>query len=176
MARVALTSSIVLLRMTSLKVMSFPRILKSSHGLTGHGLKATMHFKGEAMKKYLLLVVCATFSILSHAQSTWINPGVTQERFNLHVQSCQNNAQLAIARQQPPQLSPEQQRLNTLNEAIALAQLDPAARGAAMTYSGARGLGGAIAGAMGVQDPQTQRYTQLLFNQCMFGFGYQLKN
>jgi hypothetical protein len=116
------------------------------------------------MKKYFLLVACATFSILSHAQSTWINPGVTQERFNLHVQSCQNNAQLAIARQQPPQLSPEQQRINTLNEAIALAQLDPAARGAAMTYSGARGLGGAIAGAMGVQDPQTQRYMQLMFN------------
>jgi hypothetical protein len=32
----------VLLRMTSLKVMSFPRNPKSSHGLTGHGLKATM--------------------------------------------------------------------------------------------------------------------------------------
>jgi len=128
------------------------------------------------MKKYFLLVACATFSILSHAQSTWINPGVTQERFNLHVQSCQNNAQLAIARQQAPQLSPEQQRINTLNEAIALAQLDPAARGAAMTYSGARGLGGAIAGALGVQDPQVQRNMQLVFNQCMFGLGYLLQN
>jgi hypothetical protein len=42
MARVALTSSMVLLRMTSLKVMSFPRNLNSSHGLTGHGLKATI--------------------------------------------------------------------------------------------------------------------------------------
>ena len=128
------------------------------------------------MKKYLLLVVCATFSILSHAQSTWINPGVTQERFNLHVQACQNNAQLAIARQQAPQLSPEQQRINSLNEAIALAQLSPAERGAAMTYSGARGLGGAIAGALGVQDPQTQRYMQLMFNQSMFGLGYQSQN
>jgi len=128
------------------------------------------------MKKYLLLTVFATFSILSHAQSTWLHQSATQEVFNLHVQTCQNNAQLAIARQQAPQLSPEQQRINTLNEAIALAQLSPAERGAAMTYGGARGLGGAIAGALGVQDPQTQRYMQLTFNQCMFGFGYQLKN
>jgi hypothetical protein len=113
---------------------------------------------------------------LSHAQTTWFHQSATQEVFNLHVQTCQNNAQLAIARQQAPQLSPEQQRINTLNEAIALAQLSPAERGAAMTYSGARGLGGAIAGALGVQDPQTQRYMQLMFNQCMFGLGYQLQN
>ena len=128
------------------------------------------------MKKYFLLVVCTTFSILSHAQSTWINPGVTQERFNLHVQACQNNAQLAIARQQAPQLSAEQQRISALNEGIALAQLSPAQRGAAMTYGGAKGLGDAIAGAFGVQDPQVQRYTQMMFNQCMFGLGYQLQN
>jgi len=53
-----------------------------------------------------------------------------------------------------PQMFGEQQRRSALNEGIALAQLDPAARGAAMTYAGARGLGGAIAGAMGVEDPQ----------------------
>jgi len=41
-----------------------------------------------------------------------------------------------------------------------LAQLDPASRGAAMTYAGARGLGGAIAGALGVQDPALMRMTQ----------------
>ena len=128
------------------------------------------------MKKYFLLTICATFSILSNAQSTWFHQSATQEVFNLHVQTCQNNAQLAIARQQAPQLSPEQQRINTLNEAIALAQLSPGERGAAMTYSGARGLGGAIAGALGVQDPQVQRNMQLMFNQCMFGLGYQLQN
>jgi len=55
-----------------------------------------------------------------------------------------------------PQMFGEQQRRSALNEGIALAQLDPASRGAAMTYAGARGLGGAIAGAMGVQDPQLQ--------------------
>jgi hypothetical protein len=43
-----------------------------------------------------------------------------------------------------------------LQEGITLAQLDPAARGAAMTYAGARGLGDAIGGALGVQDPQLQ--------------------
>jgi hypothetical protein len=53
-----------------------------------------------------------------------------------------------------PQMYGEQQRRSALNEGIALAQLDPAARGAAMTYAGARGLGGAIAGALGVEDPQ----------------------
>lgn len=53
-----------------------------------------------------------------------------------------------------PQMYGEQQRRSALNEGIALAQLDPASRGAAMTYAGARGLGGAIAGAMGVEDPQ----------------------
>ena len=53
-----------------------------------------------------------------------------------------------------PQMYGEQQRRSALQEGITLAQLDPAARGAAMTYAGARGLGGAIAGAMGIEDPQ----------------------
>jgi hypothetical protein len=53
-----------------------------------------------------------------------------------------------------PQMYGEQQRRSSLREGIELAQLDPAARGAAMTYAGARGLGGALAGAMGIEDPQ----------------------
>jgi hypothetical protein len=48
----------------------------------------------------------------------------------------------------------EQQRRGALQEGITLAQLDPAARGAAMTYAGARGLGNAIGGAFGIEDPQ----------------------
>ena len=59
-----------------------------------------------------------------------------------------------------PQMYGEQQRRSALQEGIDLAQLDPASRGAAMTYAGAKGLGGAIAGAMGVQDPQLQMITQ----------------
>jgi hypothetical protein len=53
-----------------------------------------------------------------------------------------------------PQMYGEQQRRSALQEGITLAQLDPAARGAAMTYAGARGLGTAIGGALGVEDPQ----------------------
>jgi len=53
-----------------------------------------------------------------------------------------------------PEMYGEKQRVSALNEGITLAQLDPAARGAAMTYAGARGLGNAIGGAFGVEDPQ----------------------
>jgi hypothetical protein len=53
-----------------------------------------------------------------------------------------------------PEMYGERQRTSALQEGITLAQLDPAARGAALTYGGARGLGGAIAGAMGIEDPQ----------------------
>jgi hypothetical protein len=55
-----------------------------------------------------------------------------------------------------PQMYGEQQRQSALAEGIKLANLDPASRGAAMTYAGARGLGGAFANALGVEDPQLQ--------------------
>jgi hypothetical protein len=53
-----------------------------------------------------------------------------------------------------PEMYGEQQRRSALQEGITLAQLDPASRGAALTYGGARGLGTAIGGAMGIEDPQ----------------------
>jgi hypothetical protein len=53
-----------------------------------------------------------------------------------------------------PQMYGEQQRRSALREGIDLAKLSPGEAGAAMTYAGARGLGGAIAGAMGIEDPQ----------------------
>jgi hypothetical protein len=59
-----------------------------------------------------------------------------------------------------PEMYGQQQRRSALQEGIDLAQLDPAARGAALTYAGARGLTGAIGGAMGVQDPALMRMTQ----------------
>jgi hypothetical protein len=59
-----------------------------------------------------------------------------------------------------PEMYGEQQRRSALQEGITLAQLDPAARGAAMTYAGARGLSGAIAGALGVEDPQMKKMSQ----------------
>jgi hypothetical protein len=53
-----------------------------------------------------------------------------------------------------PQMYGEQQRRSALREGIDLAKLTPGEAGAAMTYAGARGLGGAIAGALGIEDPQ----------------------
>ena len=53
-----------------------------------------------------------------------------------------------------PEMYGQQQRRSALQEGIDLAQLDPAARGAALTYAGARGLTGAVGGAMGIEDPQ----------------------
>ena len=53
-----------------------------------------------------------------------------------------------------PEMYGERQRTSALQEGITLAQLDPASRGAAMTYAGAKGLGGAIGGAFGIEDPQ----------------------
>lgn len=53
-----------------------------------------------------------------------------------------------------PQMYGEQQRRSALQEGIDLAQLTPGQAGAAMTYAGAKGFGGALAGAFGVEDPQ----------------------
>jgi len=53
-----------------------------------------------------------------------------------------------------PEMYGEQQRRSALREGIDFAKLTPGEAGAAMTYAGARGLGGAIAGAMGIEDPQ----------------------
>ena len=59
-----------------------------------------------------------------------------------------------------PEMYGEQQRRSALQDGITLAQLDPSARGTAMTYAGARNFGNAFGGAMGVQDPVLQRITQ----------------
>jgi len=53
-----------------------------------------------------------------------------------------------------PEMYGEQQRISALNEGINLAKLNPSARGTAMIYAGARGLGNTVGGLMGVEDPQ----------------------
>ena len=53
-----------------------------------------------------------------------------------------------------PEIYGEQQRVSALREGAELAKMRPGEMGAALTYAGAKGLGGAIAGALGVQDPQ----------------------
>jgi hypothetical protein len=59
-----------------------------------------------------------------------------------------------------PEAYGQQQQTGYLNRGVQLAQLDPAARGAAMTYAGAAGLGNAIGGMLGAQDPQLKLITQ----------------
>jgi len=58
-----------------------------------------------------------------------------------------------------PEMYGEQQRRSALREGIDFAKLTPGEAGAAMTYAGAKGLGGAIAGALGVEDPQLKLIT-----------------
>jgi hypothetical protein len=59
-----------------------------------------------------------------------------------------------------PEAYGQQQQTGYLNRGVQLAQLDPAARGAAMTYAGAAGLGNAIGGLLGAQDPQLKLIAQ----------------
>lgn len=59
-----------------------------------------------------------------------------------------------------PEMYGEQQRISALDEGINLAKLNPSARGTAMIYGGAKGLGNAIGGLMGVEDPMLNRITQ----------------
>jgi hypothetical protein len=53
-----------------------------------------------------------------------------------------------------PEMYGQQQRTSALSEGMRLAQLDPAARGQALIYAGARGLGDVAGGALGAEDPQ----------------------
>ena len=59
-----------------------------------------------------------------------------------------------------PEMYGEQQRISALNEGINLAKLNPSARGTAMIYGGAKGLGNAVGGLMGVEDPQLKMIAQ----------------
>jgi hypothetical protein len=59
-----------------------------------------------------------------------------------------------------PEMYGQQQQTSAMNRGIQLAGMSPEARGAAMTYAGASGLGRAIGGILGAEDPQLQRITQ----------------
>ena len=47
-----------------------------------------------------------------------------------------------------------------LSQGVQLAQMSPEARGAAMTYAGAAGLGRGIGGLLGAEDPQLKLISQ----------------
>lgn len=53
-----------------------------------------------------------------------------------------------------PEMYGQQQQMGAMNRGIQLAGMSPEARGAAMTYSGAAGLGRAVGGILGAEDPQ----------------------
>jgi hypothetical protein len=53
-----------------------------------------------------------------------------------------------------PEMYGQQQQTSAMNRGIQLAGMSPEARGAAMTYAGASGLGRAVGGILGAEDPQ----------------------
>jgi hypothetical protein len=59
-----------------------------------------------------------------------------------------------------PEMYGQQQQASALSQGIQLASLSPEARGAAMTYAGAAGIGRGLGGMLGAEDPQLQRMTQ----------------
>jgi hypothetical protein len=59
-----------------------------------------------------------------------------------------------------PEMYGQQQQMAAMNRGIQLAQMSPEARGAAMTYAGAAGLGRAVGGMLGAEDPQLKLIAQ----------------
>ena len=59
-----------------------------------------------------------------------------------------------------PEMYGQQQQMAALNQGAQLAQMSPEARGAALTYAGAAGLGRAVGGLLGAEDPQLRMITQ----------------
>lgn len=53
-----------------------------------------------------------------------------------------------------PEMYGQQQQMGAMSRGIQLANMSPEARGAAMTYAGAAGLGRAVGGLLGAEDPQ----------------------
>jgi len=59
-----------------------------------------------------------------------------------------------------PESYNQQQQMAALSQGVQLAQMSPEARGAAMTYAGAAGLGRGIGGLLGAEDPQLKLIAQ----------------
>ena len=58
-----------------------------------------------------------------------------------------------------PEMYGQQQQMAALSQGAQLANMSPEARGAAMTYAGAAGLGRAVGGMLGAEDPQLKLIT-----------------
>ena len=59
-----------------------------------------------------------------------------------------------------PEMYGQQQQMAALNQGAQLAQMSPEARGVALTYAGAAGLGRAVGGLLGAEDPQLKLIAQ----------------
>ncbi len=106
-----------------------------------------------------LFVIFVLSSLLASCGSTrWTHPNLTQSKFDMDVNNCRYQSQMA-SQQQPIQETYQQ----SMQRNIAMAQLDPAARGAAMTAIGANQFGNALGAAMN---------SNVIFEQCMHQAGY----
>lgn len=109
------------------------------------------------MSKFLSLFA-AVLLLTSCGTTRWTHPNLSQSKFDLDVNTCRYQSQ--IANQQLPNQETYQQ---SVQRNIAMAQLDPAARGAAMTSMGASQFGNALGSAINAS---------AIFEQCMFQAGY----
>ena len=106
-----------------------------------------------------LFVIFVLSSMLASCGSTrWTHPNLTQSKFDMDVNSCRYQSQMAT-QQQPRQETYQQ----SMQRNIALAQMDPATRGAAMTSEGAQGFGNAVGSILNAA---------AIFDQCMYQAGY----
>jgi hypothetical protein len=106
-----------------------------------------------------LFVIFVLSSLLASCGSTrWTHPNLTQSKFDMDVNNCRYQSQMAT-QQQPIQETYQQ----SMQRNIAMAQMDPASRGAAMTSQGAKGLGDALGSVISAA---------AVFDQCMYQAGY----
>ncbi len=106
----------------------------------------------------LLSLFAAVLLLTGCGTTRWTHPNLSQSKFDLDVNTCRYQSQ--IATQQLPNQETYQQ---SVQRNIAMAQLDPAARGAAMTSMGASQFGNALGSAINAS---------AIFEQCMFQAGY----
>ena len=106
-----------------------------------------------------LFVIFVLSSMLASCGSTrWTHTNLTQSKFDMDVNNCRYQSQMAT-QQQPRQETYQQ----SMQRNIALAQMDPATRGAAMTSEGAQGFGNAVGSILNAA---------AIFDQCMYQAGY----
>ena len=106
-----------------------------------------------------LFVIFVLSSLLASCGSTrWTHPNLTQSKFDMDVNNCRYQSQMAT-QHQPRQETYEQ----SVQRGIALAQMSPSAAAQANLYAGGNQLGNAIGSI--VNDSR-------IFDQCMYQAGY----